>query len=91
MGWTAGVRFPSGTRTFLFAIMFRPALRPTQSPFQLVDLSAAPLPGVKRQERQTEQTSPTNADVKKVWSYTISPSYIAVASCVINLLKPKLV
>jgi hypothetical protein len=34
MGWTTGVRFPTGAWIFLFATAFRPALRHTQPPIQ---------------------------------------------------------
>jgi len=36
--WTSGIQFPEGQRwdTFIFAMGFRPALEPTQSPIQWV-------------------------------------------------------
>jgi hypothetical protein len=63
---------------FLFATAFRPALGPTQPPIQWVPRALSL--GVKRQERETDDSSPSSAYVKNAWSYTstfpIRPSTI---------------
>jgi hypothetical protein len=46
---------------------------PTQPPIQWVP--GAFSPGVKRQEREADHSPPTNAEVKKIWTYTSTPPY----------------
>jgi hypothetical protein len=36
-------------------------------------------PGVKRQGREADHSSPTNAEVKKMWIYTSTPTYFFMA------------
>jgi hypothetical protein len=38
-----------------------------------------PFPGIKRPGREADHSPPSNADVKKIWSYTSSPPYIFMA------------
>jgi hypothetical protein len=49
----------------------RPALGPTQSPFQVVPgaLSLA----VKRPRREADHSPPSSAEVKNAWSHTSTP------------------
>jgi hypothetical protein len=66
MGWTIGESgFDSrqGQEIFLFSIMSRPALGPTQPPAQWV-LAVFSL-GVKRQGREADHSPPCSAKVKK--------------------------
>jgi hypothetical protein len=35
--------------------------------------------GVKRQVREADHSPPTNAEVKKMWIYTSTPSYAFIA------------
>jgi hypothetical protein len=37
------------------------------------------LPGVKRPEREAEDSPPSGAEVKNVWSYTSTPQYVFMA------------
>jgi hypothetical protein len=59
-----GVRALIGSR--MFSTSSRPALGPTQPPIQWV-------PGVKRPGREADRSSPTTAEVKKIWIYTSFP------------------
>jgi hypothetical protein len=65
-------------KNFLFSTSFKPALRPTQSPIQWVpgDLS----PGVKRQGREADHSSPASSKVKKMWIYTSTPPYAFIST-----------
>jgi hypothetical protein len=58
-------------RIFLFITVSRPALGPTQRPIQWVP-GALSL-GVKRPEHEADNSPPSNAEVKKAWSYTSTP------------------
>jgi hypothetical protein len=55
----------------------RPALGHTESPIQWIP--GALFPGVKRQEREADHSSPTSAEVKKIWIYTSTPPYAFMA------------
>jgi hypothetical protein len=55
----------------LFSKSSRPALRSTQTPIQWV--LGALSPGVKRPGREVDHSSPTSAEVKKIWIYTSTP------------------
>jgi hypothetical protein len=62
-------RSPSPGRgdIFLFSTLSRPHLGPTQSANKWVP--AALSPGVKRQGRVADHSTPTNAEVKSMWIY----------------------
>jgi hypothetical protein len=49
----------------------RLALRSTQPPIQWVP--GALSPGVKRQRREADDSPPTSAEVKTMWTYTSTP------------------
>jgi hypothetical protein len=70
-----GVRVPVGSR--IFSTSSRPALGPTQPAIQWVP--GALSPGIKRQERETDYSSPTSAEVKKIWIYASTPPYAFMA------------
>jgi hypothetical protein len=36
-------------------------------------------PGVKRQGREADHSPPTSAEVKKMWTYTSTPTYVFMA------------
>jgi hypothetical protein len=36
-------------------------------------------PGVKRQGREADQSTPTSAEVKKMWIYASTPLYVFMA------------
>jgi hypothetical protein len=59
-GWTAWVLYPAEARVSSTAS--RPALRPTQPPIQWVPEALSP--GVKRQERESDHSLPSSAEVK---------------------------
>jgi hypothetical protein len=52
----------------LFPPVSRPALRPTQPFIQWVPRTLTP--GLKRPEREADNSPPSIAEVKNVWSYT---------------------
>jgi hypothetical protein len=84
-GWTMGwSRFDSrrGLGIFLFDIMSRPALGPTQSPIQRVP-EALSL-GIKRPEREADHSLPSSAEVKNAWIYTSIPRYVFMAWCLVK-------
>jgi hypothetical protein len=62
-------RFPVGSRIFFTSS--RSPLDPTQSSSKMVpgDLSL----GVKRQSREADHSSPTSAEIKKMWICTFTP------------------
>jgi hypothetical protein len=79
-GWTIGVLgFDSrrGLGIYLFTTASRAALGPTQLPVQLVP--RAPSLGVKRPGREADDSPPSNAEVKNVWSYISTPQYVFMA------------
>jgi hypothetical protein len=75
------VGLPAGAKkgNFLFATTSRPALRPTEPPLQRV-------PGVKKLEREADQSPPTYSGVKDAWSYISTPPYVLMAW---YLIKPR--
>jgi hypothetical protein len=60
------IRFQEGSGTFPFAIVFTPALVPTQPSTQWVS-------EVKRSGREADHSSPSSAAVKNKWVYTFTP------------------
>jgi hypothetical protein len=56
------IQFPGGQVLFLFSKGSRPVLRPTQPPIQWVP--GASSPGIKRQKRQADHSSPSSAMIK---------------------------
>jgi hypothetical protein len=64
-------------KNFLYSMLSRLALGPTQLPIQWVvgDVS----PGVKRPGREAGHSPPTSAEVTKTWTYTSTPPYIFMA------------
>jgi hypothetical protein len=57
-------------KNFLFSMLSRQVLGPTQTPIQWVP--GALSPGVKRQGRETDHSPPTTVEVKKMWIYISS-------------------
>jgi hypothetical protein len=58
---------PGRDKNFLFSKSSRPALGSTQPPIQWV-------PEVKRPGREADHSPPANAEVKRNWMYTSTPS-----------------
>jgi hypothetical protein len=56
---------------------YRPMLGPTQPPVQWVP--AAISPGVKRQGRESDHSSPTSTGIKKTWIITTTAPYFFIA------------
>jgi hypothetical protein len=65
---------PGREKNFLFSMLSRPVLGPTQLPIQWEPGGAVP-PGVKQPEREADHSPLTSAEVKKTWIYTSSPPY----------------
>jgi hypothetical protein len=61
---------PGRVKNFLFTSS-RPDLGPTLPPIECVP--GALSPGIKRQEREADQSPQTSAEVKKIWIYTPTP------------------
>jgi hypothetical protein len=70
-----GFRVPVRSRNFTFSTSCRPAL--TQSLIQCVP--GALSQGVKWPRREADHSSPTSAEVKKMWIYTSTPPYAFMA------------
>jgi hypothetical protein len=64
-------------KNFHFSKSSRPSLGSTQPPIQWVP--GAISPGLKRQGREADHSSPTSAEVKKMWIYTSIPPYAFTA------------
>jgi hypothetical protein len=71
-----GVRVHVGSRIF-FSTSSRLALWATQPPIQWEP--GALSPGIKRQGREADHSSPAIAEVKKTWIYTVTPQYAFMA------------
>jgi hypothetical protein len=68
---------PGRVKNILFPTSPRPALGSTQPPIQWVTGSLSP--GVKRPGREADHSPPASAEVKKMWIYTSTPSYVFMA------------
>jgi hypothetical protein len=70
-------RSSGGGKNFYFSMSSRPALgvQPTSYPMGTGALS----PGVKRQGREADHSPPTSAEMKKMWIYTSTPTYVFMA------------
>jgi hypothetical protein len=66
-----------GGKNFLFSTSSRPTLELTQPPIQSVP--GALSPGVKRQGREADHSSPASAEVKKIWICASTPQYTFMA------------
>jgi hypothetical protein len=74
-GKSAAVKSPGGGTNFHFSMLSKPALEPTQPPFQWVQ--GAVSTGVKRPGREAVHSLLTSAKVKKKpWVYTSTPPYV---------------
>jgi hypothetical protein len=78
------VCFSAGTRDISFFKTSRPALGPTQFPFQWVPVELPP--GLKELDvKPTTHLHPTCAEGKNEWSYTSLPSYALMLCKGINV------
>jgi hypothetical protein len=68
---------PGRVKIFHFSISSRPALGSTQPPIKMG--TGGSFPGVKRQEREADHSSPTSAEDKKKWIYTSTPPCVFMA------------
>jgi hypothetical protein len=71
-----------GLGILLFTTTSRTDLRPTQPPIQWVP-EALSL-GVKRPEREADNSAPSSAEVKSAYSYTSTPLYVFMAWCLVR-------
>jgi hypothetical protein len=74
-----GFESRQGLRIFLYTTASRPVLGPTQPPVQWV--TGALSLGIKRQDREADHSPPSSAEVKNGWSYTSTPQYAFMRSC----------
>jgi hypothetical protein len=44
-------------------------------------VAGALIPGIERPWREADHSSPSNAEVKKVWSYSSTPQFVFMAWC----------
>jgi hypothetical protein len=65
-----------GLGIFLFDIMSRTALGPTQPPIQWVP--GALFLGLKSSRREADHSPPSSAEVKNAWSYISTPQYVFI-------------
>jgi hypothetical protein len=77
-GWSSS---PSGVKYFLFSMLSRLALRPTEHPIQWVP--GALSPGIKQPGREADHSPSTIAQVK-MWIYTSAPPYTSMAQYLIS-------
>jgi hypothetical protein len=68
---------PGGVRNSFYSTSSRPALGSTQSPIKCAP--GALSPGIKRQGREADHSTPASSEVKKMWIYTTSPLYTFMA------------
>jgi len=68
-GW--GFIFRRRLEIFLFTTVSRPTLGPTEPPSQRVSGSLSP--GLRRAEREAEDSPPCSTEVKNTWRYTSTP------------------
>jgi len=71
MGWMIGVQFPVGVGIFLFSIMSRLALGPTQPPIQWIP-GALSL-GVIHLRHEADRLPPPSTEVKNAWHCFSTP------------------
>jgi hypothetical protein len=80
MDWTTvewGVPSPGRVKNFLFSMLSRLVLRPTQPPVHWVP-GALSL-GIKWLWHDADHSPPTSAEVKKMWIYTSTFPYAFMA------------
>jgi hypothetical protein len=65
-----------GRDSFLFNTASRPTLGPTQPP--IPSAPGALSPGVKRSDVVADRSPSPSAEVKDVWSYTSTSSYVFI-------------
>jgi hypothetical protein len=71
-----GVQIRVGVRVFTSPCLpDGSGVHPTSYPIG----TGARSPGVKRPGRETDHSTPTNAEVKKIWIYTFTPPYSYMA------------
>jgi hypothetical protein len=67
-----------GYRISIILTESRPGLGPTQLPIRWI--LGAIFPGVTRPGREADDSPPSSAEVKNVWSYTSTLSYVVLSS-----------
>jgi hypothetical protein len=67
---------------FIFTFTFTFTFNFTQTPIQWVPVVL--YPRVKRLERETDHSPPSNAEVKNAWCYASTPQYVFMAWCLVK-------
>jgi hypothetical protein len=75
-----GFDFQQGQGIFLFTMVSRPALGPTQAPLQWAPVAL--FLGVKRPGREADH--PICAEVKREWSHICTPQYVLMVRCLVK-------
>jgi hypothetical protein len=80
-GWKSRIRFPAGAVMGFFSLRHRvqTVLGPTQPPIQWV--AGTLTAGIRRPEREADNSPPSNVEVKNTWNYTSTPQYVFMAWC----------
>jgi hypothetical protein len=68
---------PGRGKIYRFSTSSKPAPGPTQPPIQWVGVGAL-LPGEKQTGHEADHSSPTTAEVKKMWIYISTPLYVLI-------------
>jgi hypothetical protein len=73
---------PGKVKNFLFPAASRPAEGLTQPPIQCV--WGPPCSRLKRQGREADHSPSTSAQIKIIWIYASTPTYVYMAQCLIS-------
>jgi hypothetical protein len=68
---------PGRAKNFLFSMLSRLALEPTQPPIQWIP--GALSQRVKRQGHEVNHSPPASTEIKKIWIYIFTPPYAFMA------------
>lgn len=72
-----GVLFPRGVTDFSLLHIVQTGTRSYQSSYPIG--TGGPIPRIKRPERETNNSPPSDAESITAWSYTSNPSYVFIS------------